>query len=484
MTKSPTGLHQSSRRKEIAVRFFTYGVMTLATIVGVVVCVGWAMGYRFDLVSGQLSQVALLQFNSYPTGASVDINGVRLSARTPTRSNIKTGETKVSMSLKDYRTWTKTVSALPSSVRWLDYVRLVPQNIKTESVKTFARVDQMLSSPDNKWAVIVTDNVAGDIVLADIGDPKQVKFTDVQLDKSQISNGDDSKFTVAEWDPSSRYILIKHSYSNQFEYLEYDREDKDMRNLTRDFSMNVDSPHFSGTSGDVMFVLTDGDLRKIDYGSKSISAPIASNVQNYVMYDNSRIALLTRANIDGKTTQTVAIYNDGKIEQVKSYDDDKNTQIGFSRYNDVDYIAIGREETIAIYPNPLANDKGHNTNGNSDQTAYLSSPGGIDWLKFSPNGRFIIAGRQHKMVVYDVETSENYSFELEFIEGLPHWLDDYHLLDISDNMISLLDFDGQNRQHIVSGQLPAFLSNDNKYLFSLDSISGGVVLQRSAMTID
>ena len=104
------------QRKQVAIRFFTYGVMAIATVVGVIVCIGWAMGYRFDLMSGQLSQVALLQFNTFPTGAVVDINGASLSTRTPTRSNIKTGQTKVSMSLTGYRGWSKTVSALPSSL--------------------------------------------------------------------------------------------------------------------------------------------------------------------------------------------------------------------------------------------------------------------------------------------------------------------------------------------------------------------------------
>ena len=77
--------HTHYRRRQIALRSFTYGLMTLATLVGVIVCVAWAMGYRFDLQSGQVSQVALLQFNSFPTGASVDINNSRLDSRTPTR---------------------------------------------------------------------------------------------------------------------------------------------------------------------------------------------------------------------------------------------------------------------------------------------------------------------------------------------------------------------------------------------------------------
>ena len=83
------------RRKAVTTRFFTYGAMTIATIIGVAFCIAWAMGYRFDLRSGQISQVALLQFNSFPTGAYVDVNGHRIQARTPSRENVETGEVTV-----------------------------------------------------------------------------------------------------------------------------------------------------------------------------------------------------------------------------------------------------------------------------------------------------------------------------------------------------------------------------------------------------
>ena len=471
------------RRRQVAIRFFTYGVMTIATIVGAIICIAWAMGYRFDLKSGQLSQVALLQFNTFPTGAVVDINGNRLSTRTPTRSNIPTGEVTVDMSRQGYRSWSKTVTALPSSVRWLDYVRLVPQNIHTESIHTFTDVDDMLASPDQKWAVVLTDQAAGAMTMLDLSDPEKVKYDDITLDKDQLSAGDNQQFQLIEWDEGSRYLLIEHKYNDQVEHLEYDRVDKKTRNLTRDFGMNLTDPHFSGTNGNVIFAITGTDLRKIDYGNKSISAPLATNVTSYDLYSNSRIAFVTKeTGDDGKVKQTVAIYDDGEVKQIKQYDDDQLTRIGFSRNNDVDYLAVARGETVAVYPDPL-NRHAQGPDEVSTDIAYLSSPGGMDWMEMSRNGRFVMAGRGHKVVCYDVETQENYSYELER-EGRPLWLDDYHLLDVRDDTIVMLEFDGQNEEHIVSGRLPAFLSSNGKFLFSLDDIAGGTVLQRSSMTTD
>lgn len=470
------------QRKQVAIRFFTYGVMAIATVVGVIVCIGWAMGYRFDLMSGQLSQVALLQFNTFPTGAVVDINGASLSTRTPTRSNIKTGQTKVSMSLTGYRGWSKTVSALPSSVRWLDYARLVPQNVKTESVKTFTNVVDMLPTPDRKWAAVLTSESTGDTTLVDLADPKQIRFSAIELSNLHLATDGESKFKIIEWDKDSRYLLVKHQLDDQVEYLEYDRQDKITRNLSSDFGLELTELHFSNAGGDVIYTLTGADLRKINYADKSISAPLATSVTSYVLLgDSGRIVYLSKKVGGGKTSQVISIYDDGKITKLKTYDDAQTTLIGFFRNNDIDYLAVGRGEMVSVYPDPLKRQRqSHDFN---KSVAYLSSPGGIDWMKVNPTGRFVLAGKGNKVVCYDVETTENYSFELAR-RGEPVWLDGYHLLDVKNGVLNMVEFDGQNAQHLVSGRLPAFLSANEKYLLSLDSISGGAVLQRSQMVID
>ena len=470
------------QRKQVAIRFFTYGVMAIATVVGVIVCIGWAMGYRFDLMSGQLSQVALLQFNTFPTGAVVDINGASLSTRTPTRSNIKTGQTKVSMSLTGYRGWSKTVSALPSSVRWLDYARLVPQNVKTESVKTFTNVVDMLPTPDRKWAAVLTNESTGDATLVDLADPKQIKFSVIELSNLHLATDGESKFKIIEWDKDSRYLLVKHQLGDQTEYLEYDRQDKITRNLSSDFGLELTELHFSNVGGDVIYTLTGTDLRKINYADKSISAPLATGVTSYVLLgDSGRIVYLSKKVDGSKTSQVISIYDDGKITKLRTYDDAKTTLIGFFRNNDIDYLAVGRGEMVSVYPDPLkCQRQSHDFN---KSVAYLSSPGGIDWMKVNPTGRFVLAGKGNKVVCYDVETTENYSFELAR-RGEPVWLDGYHLLDVKNGVLNMVEFDGQNAQHLVSGRLPAFLSANEKYLLSLDSISGGAVLQRSQMVID
>jgi hypothetical protein len=276
----------------------------------------------------------------------------------------------------------------------------------------------------------------------------------------------------------SRYILLKHQVGDTSEYLRIDRENPTMTsNLTKTFGLDISSPHFSGTSGQIFFALTGSDLRKFDASNQTASAPLATGVQSYQLTENNMISFVATETKDGKTTQTVGIYNDGQVRTIKTYDTVATTYAGVTRYRDQDYLAVARGETVAIYPSPL--DENH-----APSPIYLNSPGGVDWLDFSPSGRFIIAGYQNKLVDFDLDTDDNYSFELGEVNGAPQWVDDTHIVDMSGGTIKLVEFDGANSEDIVSGSGRVTLSGDEKYLFSFDTTDKNTMLQRSKLYID
>ena len=476
-------MHQQkrTRRQQIALRSFTYGMMTIAVAIGAAFTLALAMGFRFDFRSGQISQVALLQFNSFPTGASIDINGKRLSSNTPTRTNIQSGKTTATMSLSGYRTWSKTVDMSPSSVRWLNYARLIPDNVTSESIKNFSGVGQMMASPDQHWLILTTGANNRDIILADISNPQKVKFANFTLDPNSVTapaENQTENFEIVEWDQGSRYVLLKHTVGDTTEFLRVDRQNlTDTRNLSKDFNMNIAEAHFSGNSGNVFFGLTGTDLRKFDYGNNTVSAPLVGGVQNYRAYENGKLAFVSLETKDAKTTQNVGIYNDGQIQIVKTFTDQKPTMAEFSRYNGTDYLAIARDETVTIYPSPL-------DSSNKTEPISLKSPDGIDIFDFSPTGRFMMAAHGSKIVSYDLEMNEHYSFELAEDAKSLSWIDNYHILDTSGGSIALVEFDGGNRQSIVSGRMTAVLSSNGKYLFSISDAASGVVLQQSQMVVN
>ena len=493
-----------TRRQQVAIRFFTYGMMTLLAVAGVILCLAWAMGFRIDWNDGKLTQVALLQFNSFPTGATVDINGQVLSAKTPTRYNVKTGEITVIMSKDGYRSWRKTVNMLPSGVVWLDYARLIPNSITTDTTRNFTTVAEMRESLDRRWLLFRhTDSsrykdgvdyvpqtriaylaMPFTLTLANVSDPGNVRFSELIIpsDKITLPATDQAekteKFSIVEWDQESRFILIEHIVNEMTEYLELDRANPGVvKNLTRDFGLNISNPHFSGTSGNVFFGLTGTDLRKFDYGNNTASSPLATGVQNYQLYENGRLAFVSSGVQDGKTVQNVSIYNDGRITTFKTYLGVENTSALLTRFGNTDYLVVVRGEKVAIYPRPLEQDI-------KLQPFYLSSPGGVDWVNLSPNGRFVLAGHEDKLVSFDLDTMTSYAFGVEGLADAPQWLDNSHIVGTNGGHITFIEFDGQNREEVVSALGRVNLSRDGKYLFSIGQTASGAVLQRSRLVID
>jgi hypothetical protein len=454
--------------------------MALLAMFGIVICLAYAMGFRIDFNDGKLTQVALLQINSFPTGATVDINEKALSAKTPTRSNVKTGETTVIMSKQGYRSWSKTVNMMPSDVVWLNYARLIPNSIVTDTAQNFAVISEMRESPDKKWILL---RHSDKLTLVDIGDPKNVKVSDLTIPSDVITlpaadQEKIEKFEIVEWDQGSRFILIKHTVGDTTEYLELDRSKTDIaKNLSRDFGMPISDPHFSGTSGNVFFALTGTDLRKFDYGNNTTSVPLASNVQSYQSYENSRLVFVSSETKDDKITQSVGVYNDGRVTVAKTYFEFEPTLAVLARFNNVDYLAIARGSKLTVYPRPLDQD-------DKLKPIYLNATGVIDWLSISPNSQFILVGRGDKLASLDLDTMKNHSFEVKDLKAAPQWLDDNHIISNYDDHITFIEFDGQNRENIVGARGRVTLSRDGKYLFSISDAAGGAVLQRSKLVID
>lgn len=495
-----------SRRQQIAIRSFTYGVMTLAALIGVVVCFAYAMGYRFNFKDGQFTQIALLQFNSFPGGATVDVNGEQLSTRTATRLNVKSGENQVNMFKDGYRTWRKTVTLKPSEVLWLDYARLIPNSITTDTIRNFTSVSEIAGSPDRNWLLIRTSDNARNLTgcaegvacdasnpeyynapfvmeLASVSDPNNVKFSEILIDASKVTapTADQSeKFTIVEWDKGSRYILIKHAVGETTEYLVVDRQNPTVtKNLNKDFGMTVGDPHFFDNSGQVFFALVGTDIRKFDYGNSTVSSPLVTNVQSYRLDEkDSSFSYVTVKNENNQVVQNVGIYANGKATSIKTYNEKKSTLSLLANFDGKDYLAIARDGVMDIYPDPL-----RSNNDSYKETITLNSSNGINWLDSSPQDRFIIAGKGENIINYDLDTDSSYTLSVKDLSSAPQWLDEWHIVNTYDG-IDFMEFDGKNLEDIVSGRSGVMLSANQKYLFSIGDISGGAILQRSKLVIN
>lgn len=519
---------KAARRKSIALRSFTYGMMTITVAFGVLICFAWAMGFRFDLNSGKISQVALLQFNSFPSGANIEIDGKLLSDKTLTRANLKSGKIDVKMWKNGYRDWQKTIYAPPSSVFWLNYARLIPNNIATDEIATFSQNFDAKFSPDRRYLLIANFDQKRPHALSlwNLSDAKNPEKSEIILDEkvlpvhSDVQKKSRGELKILEWDAGSRYAILAQQIGEQTEFLLVDRtQPKHTKNISRDFGMDICEIHFADSGGRAFFALTGDVIRKFDYASKSVSAPLISNVESYKIFADNSFSFVVkeeknvpceneksrekRAQISDnsnknsapktaknaktdrqkscetkKTIQNVGIFQDSKTTILRTFEDLTKTISDFAEYNGEKYLLIARNETVTLYSDPL------NATNSEQRTASFSVPGGIDAAEFSPNGRFAVARNREKTVSYDADTAKNSTFDVAAQNFA--WLDESHLVDFVNGRLTMVEFDGQNSENIVSAAKAAVsLSRDEKYIWSFAKNStSGVSLQRSKIVVN
>lgn len=478
----------SSKRARLAIRFFTYGVMTLATILLTTLAVFYAMGWRFNQNDLSFEQGGLLQFISTPRGAQVVINDKLQSFTTPGRINFGAGTHTAKMQLKGYHTWQKSFSLAPGELLWLNYVRLIPQNITTVKMTEFGSVAGALASPDRRWMIVQEKAEQAHFKLVDFSDPKKPVVTELVIPDTQLTKKDDKygQFTIKEWDLNSRYILVEHNNNGTREFVRVDRQKAaDAKNISRLFSLNIAEAHFAGGNANLLFANTDGVLRSLDIGANTASAALILGVEQFTVYGNDTIAFV--ATRDGgsqaENKQRVAgIYTQGKETIARTFAADARVTIAYSEYTRHAYLAIHVDDDVTILRDPTLTTK------DNAEVASFTFDREVKWLKFSSSGRMLVASNGNNIANYDLELDD---LSMRTISGPalahpPQWLDDYYLWTDAGDKLRLFEFDGVNDHEItdVATGLTVSLSQDGAYLYSFKKSDAGFILQSSQLVLD
>lgn len=471
-----------SKRRQQAALFFTYGAMTFAVIVISAICILLALGYQFDTNKGKIAQGGLLQFVSVPNNATVTLNGKKLGFTTPGKIEIGAGTHTVNYTKEGYRSWSKKVNVKPGELRWLNSARLLPESIQTTPIDTLPHISQMLPSPDRKYIAIVPDQTKPQIILYDVRDSnnlnRQTTFTlepEVVTEKADVEH----IYSLVEWDFGARFMLLKHTFGDNTEYIRVDRtaENGKALNITKNFNLPFSDPHFSGTSGNILYALTNQDLRRVDLGAQSVSQPLISNIISYKLYREKDIAYISLV----ENEKIVGVYMNEKKTELARFGKDEDVKADLTKYFDDFYLAVAHGNSLQLIQNPTLNSKSTITLENADQ---------IQWVDFSNSGRFLLAGKDFTYTTYDLETKERFSINQAGVlprpDATPQWLDDYHVLNNSASELTMSEFDGTNVGVIVNAEpgLAATFSEDNIFLFSVGKTEAGHTLQASRLILN
>lgn len=478
----------SSKRSKLALRFFTYGVMTLATIILTAVAIFYAMGYRFNQNDLSFEQGGLLQMQSTPSGAKVYIDSTLQSSNTPMRANLSAGTHTVELRSNGYVAWQKTFYLAAGQVLWLDYSHLLPTDITTTATDIFASAVDSLASPNHKWSLVQIGTNQPTFKLVNYSDTDKPVVTDFTIPDDQLTKVNDAYgvFTIKEWDLNSRYILVEHTNGDTHELLRLDRENpSNTVNVSRTFSLNISEAHFAGGNANKLYAKTDSVLRSLDIGSNSASAALINNLEKFVVYDDDVVAFVALQDVDGAGVtkqKVVGIYSDNKEIDIKIYSPETTLNLAYTEYSHHAYLAINSGGTgTTILRDPTA------TNQESSEIAMLNMPSlPVNWMKFNSTGRILAVGNGNEVATYDLDLDMPTSWTIagaQITKPL-QWLDDYYFWVNAGDTLKIFEYDGNNERDITSviEASSASLSADGKFLFSIGSnTSGGVQLQSSQL---
>ena len=261
---------QRKRRQKIftvlAETFMVFAVIAIVVVMTLV-----AMGYKFGK-EGEIEQSGLMQLHTMPTGATVEIDGKVLFARSNLSESLSPGEHYIKITKDGYDSWEKTVTMEPGSLMRLYSPRLFLLERKPEKVIAlgdlmFYSVSEnrnylLYAKPDStKWTLM---NVKNDEVETTEVDVTKV-FTFIKENKFT------GKIEQIKWDSDEDKVLVKASFEGNTEWALIDLKDvTESVTVTKEFGMNFNRIELASGSAERILTLENGNLRKIDIGNKSI----------------------------------------------------------------------------------------------------------------------------------------------------------------------------------------------------------------------
>ncbi len=484
-----------SKKKEIITRVITYIAMTvsvLAIVTGLVLVI---LGYRLDTDNGRIEQGALLQFETVPSGATVKIDGKTISGKTSTKSYVIAGTHTFVMERSGYETWQKTLDVKAGTLTWLDYARLVPKERPAQAVATYPTLHGSLASADGRTMLVQQSGAIPTFQVVDLRSD-DVKSTTITIPAALYSEAETAdvvhSFTISQWDEGGRYVLLLHTYNDKKEWLVLDTRDVNAtKNVTTLLDLDISKAVFAGTSGNILYALSAGGIRKLDLSAETISRTLVTDVAEFELYETNIITYVGTDPNDATKT-VVGLYREGDnaphVLRSTVTVPEAPLRITTSRYFNQDYVAISQGPKVDIiagsYPAP----------GSSDSSSLKSFAsfvftGSVGNLSFSPNGDYLLVQSGSDFASYDIEHKRITNYSVSATPGVTvgpvKWLDDDHTWSDYDGGLIMREFDGANSatiNQVVGGQGVALTEND-RYIYSFNKSADGFQLQRVRMLL-
>ena len=451
------------RRQSIKV-IASEAIMVLTVVLTVIILALLVSGYWLN-ADFKVERQGMLQVSSFPTGATVVIDGESSwLQRTNTSKVLSAGEHSITLSKDGYDTWSKTVNVSEGLLYRIHYPRLfVKDRIAEEYFKATDTIFATIS-PDHDLALLLNNTTKWSLIRLtdDKPEPRVIDaskvFLGVEPATDAVALALSCTILSSDWSQDGSHILFKVSSGDTIEWALLDVKNPTKSiNLTREFGGNFSEIQILDNSANNLLAVQNGNLHKIDTSGRSMSTVLVEQIKAFDHFENEIVfvAKNTTPNSDSEASPYYAgsiKVGDDKITHL--LDLPSTHRIVISKFYDEKYLTLLSADQVTLY------DK--NT---------MESYADYD-LSFEPSkiivghdGEFIFMNSGSRIATIDMESGK--LSEWQTPGETFGWLDNNMIYTVADGNLVVYDYDGFNRRelaHNVSSALPVSITG-NKWLY-------------------
>jgi hypothetical protein len=475
---------QKKQQRKTTIRIAITNIVMACTVL--VVSAGLllvSMGYKIG-ADGSLDRTGMIQINSLPTGAYVQVDGKVLSDRTDLSKTFDSGMHEVVVYLDGYVSWYKNVAVNPGRITRMNYVRLFPKNPTSEDVTSYKTAVYQRSMDLGRQTIIVMKTMAEwDVIDIRASQPKTTPIN-IEPAFSKIDIVEAQAIEIVDWSDDGQRVLIKMTSADggaQWAVTDLNHPEQSI-NLERAFVRQITDAKFSDGGGSNVAIVEAGNLYVVNSGSKTSTALLARNV--LYTYADRGIVGYVRGNEWGE--RVVGLWRDGLNQEmvVATLPEDevldKQVMLAFGKFENNGWLVYTVGDKARLFEGEIDR---IGQNEKLELVQEKSFGGEFKAMVPSRTKHFVMVEVGESVGVIDMNDLMDY-FPIGSAEYNWHWLDDYMLQYNDGTETVVMDYDGGNRFSILPDVATELvISNDNQWMYRFERHDEKLVLVRQRMTV-
>ncbi len=438
-----------------------YVLVGIALILATTLLLFAALGYGINRSTGEVTQNGLVFVDAHPESAKILLNG-QDKGQTDGRFVLEAGNYNVELQRDGYRSWKRSFAVEGGGIVRLVYPFMFPNTLESKDITTALATtpDVVTESPDRHWIVLHYPDDLSKFQIIDTSTKQNVTVPITVPAAIFGTHTGTQGLEFTEWSTDNKHVLLKHTFTGGYDYLLIDRENPEQStNISQLLGKNFTSVTLRNKQADQLYThdVNGGILQSVTLKDK-VATAVADQVLAFWPYKEGTVLYTTdKGAASGKVN--VHIKDGANDYLVRELVTGPKYLLNIAEFDGDMYLATGSsaDGKVYLYRNPLTALKKSDTALNIPLLLLkLDNP---DSVTFSANARFVAVQAGSKFELYDAETKQQYRYDT----GLPldpgqkvNWMDGHRMMFVSKGKMEVFDFDGLNKQTLVSAN-PAFI---------------------------